>query len=140
MASFRHLARIVVMQTLFALEFRGSDDNNANSLLDYNLKEFARQLKDHKFTKDLLKGVLSNKEEIRQIIKKYAPEWPIEKIAPIDRAILEIGIYEVVFDKEMPSLVAINEAIEIAKEFGGENSKKFVNGVLSSIMEAGSRR
>lgn len=131
MASYRHLARIAVMQTIFAYEFRGGD---ADSILAYNLREYADRLKDLTFVKELLKNVLSNQKDILEVIKEEAPQWPIDKIAPVDRAILEIGIYEILYSTDVPPIVAINEAVEVAKSFGDVNSPKFVNGVLSTVM------
>jgi len=87
-----------------------------------------------------MKGVLKNRKEIERIITKYAPEWPVEKIAKVDRAILEIGIYEIVFSPEVPEVVAINESIEMAKFFGDDNGSKFINGVLSSVMKGEGKR
>ena len=75
-----------------------------------------------------------NQKKIYEIIQKNAPEWPIDKVAPVDRAILEIGVYEIVFSDDIPPVVAINEAIEIAKVYGDTNSPKFINGVLSTVM------
>lgn len=132
MASDRHTLRSVVVQTLFAWEFRGGD---VNSILSYNLVNGANHIPDKSFAMYLMENLMKHREEILKMIEKYAPEWPFEKIARSDRAILELGIYELVFDKSIPDLVAINEAIELAKEFGVENSSKFVNGVLSSIYE-----
>lgn len=132
MASYRHLARTCVMQTIFAFEFK---DHDPEKLLTEVLDEFAPKLTEREFAYETLKGVLEHKEKILKIIQKYAPQWPIEKIAKVDRAILEIGTYEIVFSDEVPEVVAINEAIEIAKHFGDLNSPKFVNGVLSSIMK-----
>jgi len=132
MASYRHLARTCVMQTLFAEEFREKD---AASFLEDILKEFAPKLTETEFATETLEGVLKNKEKILELIQKYAPQWPVEKIARVDRVILEIGVYEIAFSDEIPPVVAINEAIEIAKHFGDENSPKFINGVLSSIMK-----
>ncbi|MFA5829490.1 MAG: transcription antitermination factor NusB [Candidatus Gracilibacteria bacterium] len=131
MASYRHLARIAVMQTIFAYEFRGGD---ADSILAYNLREYADRLKDLTFVKELLKNVLSKQQDILEVIKEEAPQWPIDKIAPVDRAILEIGIYEILYSTDVPPIVAINEAVEVAKSFGDVNSPKFVNGVLSTVM------
>ena len=131
MASYRHLARTCVMQTLFELEFKKGD---GEKILSRTLKEFAPKLSETEFATETLKGVLKNKAKIKKLIEKFAPQWPYEKIARIDRAVLEIGIYEIVFTKEIPDVVAINEAIEIAKTFGDDNSPKFINGVLSSIM------
>lgn len=131
MASYRHLARIAVMQTLFAYEFRGGDPE---AVLQYSIREFADKLKEIEFARSLLFGVLEKKKEIVQVIVEEAPEWPIDKIAPIDRAIMEIGIYEVLYSKDVPPIVAINEAVEVAKSYGDTNSPKFVNGVLSTVM------
>lgn len=132
MASDRHTLRGVVVQTLFAWEFRAGDPE---SILMYNLVNGAGHIPDKSFATELLSKLLKHREEILEMIAKYAPEWPFEKIARTDRAILELGIYELLFDKNIPHLVAINEAIELAKEFGNENSSKFVNGVLSSIYD-----
>lgn len=133
MASYRHLARIAVMQTIFAFEFRRQKAKQ-EEILKYNLQEFASQIKDSAFAHYLLKGVLEHRDQIKKIIKKTAPEWPFSKIAPVDRAVLQIGIFELNYCPDIPPLVAINEAIEIAKQYGNENSPKFVNGVLSTIL------
>lgn len=132
MASYRHLARIAVMQSIFASEFR--DGVDPFKTLKYNCDEFKDKLTDLSFAENLLLGVLDKKEDIVKIIKEEAPEWPIERIAPVDRAILEIGIYEIMFSGDVPPIVAINEAVEVAKSFGDTNSPKFVNGVLSTVM------
>lgn len=132
MASDRHTLRAIVMQTLFAWEFRGGDEE---AILSYNLVNGALNIPSTNFAYDLLKKVMANREEIKEYIAQFAKEWSFEKIAPIDRAILEIGICELLFDDDIPDLVAINEAVELAKEFGNENSSKFVNGVLSSIYD-----
>lgn len=132
MSSFRHLARTCVMQTLFAYDFRGENPEN---FIEQILDEFAPNIKDKIFARETLKGVIKHKKKLLEAIEKFAPEWPIDKIAKIDRAILEIGAYEILYSKEVPPIVAINEAIEIAKHFGDNNSPKFINGVLSSIMK-----
>jgi N utilization substance protein B len=132
MASYRHLARIAVMQTVFAFEFREGID--ADQLLEQNLKEFSDKIQDPSFAVNLLKGVLKMHTELFQIIRDEAPEWPVEKIAPVDRAILEIGIYELLYSKDVPPIVAINEGVEMAKSYGDTNSAKFINGVLSTVM------
>lgn len=134
MSSQRHLQRIAVMQTLFAHEFvKGRAD--PEEVLDYNLEEFDREIPDADFARDLLRGVFAHIGEIHKIISEKAKEWPIEKISPVDRALLEIGIYEILHSKDVPSVVAIDEAIEIAKAYGSENSAKFINGVLSAVMK-----
>jgi transcription antitermination protein NusB len=132
MASYRHLARTCVMQAIFITEFR---ESSPEEVLTSLLKEFAPNIKEEKFALDTLNGIIKNKKKILKLIGKYAPEWPIDKIAGVDRAILEIGVYEIVFNEEIPPIVAINEAVEIAKHFGDENSSKFINGVLSTIMK-----
>jgi len=136
MASYRHLARSCVMQALFELEFNDMKaERLSEGVLERILVEFAPKLTEREFAYDTLKGVLKNRKKILAIIQKYAPQWPIEKIAKIDRAILEIGVYEIAFAKDIPAVVAINEGIEIAKHFGDDNSSKFINGVLSSVMK-----
>lgn len=131
MASFRHQARQCVVQSIFAYEFHGG---NPEGLLGYIIKEFSPDLREEEFAYALLEGVLRHEEEINKVIEEKAPEWPLPKIAPLDRAILRIGIYELLFAEDIPPLVAINEAVELAKEFGGDNSSKFINGVLSTIL------
>lgn len=135
MASYRHLARTCVMQTIFELEFRQNEKINPEELLTNILDEFAPKLTEKDFAYKTLSGVLEHIDEILGIIQNFAPEWPIDKIARVDRAVLEIGVYEIVFSKEIPPVVAINEAVEIAKHYGDLSSQKFVNGVLSSVMK-----
>ncbi|MDD4351588.1 MAG: transcription antitermination factor NusB [Candidatus Gracilibacteria bacterium] len=133
MASSRHQMRISVMQTIFECEF--DEKRDAAKVLEYNLENFAEKVDNHDFAKELLKGVYKQLTKIKKLIRKHAPEWPIEQIAAVDRAILYIGVYELVFadHEDVPPVVAINEAIELAKEYAGEKSSKFVNGVLSAI-------
>ncbi|HCC22591.1 TPA: transcription antitermination factor NusB [Candidatus Falkowbacteria bacterium] len=131
--SNRHLARTIAMQTLFEWDFKGQPKDTLPDFIDYNYKEFAPEVADHSFTRKIVTGVLKNHKKIDQMIQKYAPEWPLDQITNVDRNILRIGIYELAFDQDIPSKVAINEAIEIAKTFGGESSGKFVNGVLGTI-------
>jgi transcription antitermination protein NusB len=129
----RHLSRTIAMQTLFQWDFKGAQEKTLDELLEYNLTEFAPGFNDEGFAKHLVAGVLKKKKEIDALIKKYATEWPIEQITIVDRNILRQGIYELKYDPEIPSKVAINEAIEVAKTYGGESSGKFVNGVLGAI-------
>jgi len=103
------------------------------SLLDYNRGEFAFGLEDKGFVNELVEGVHDNIDEINNDIVKYAPEWPLDQITIVDRNILRIGIFELKHSANIPAKVAINEAIELAKNFGGESSGKFVNGVLGAI-------
>lgn len=131
----RHLSRTIAMQTLFAWDFNDRQNTNLDELIKENFLQFAPNFDDHGFVENLVKGVLSRVEDINAYIIKYATEWPLDQITIIDRNILRLGIYELVFDKSIPAKVAINEAIEMAKTFGGDSSGKFVNGVLGAIMK-----
>lgn len=133
--SNRHLARTLAMQSLFEWDFRKLPKKNIPEVVEYNYHEFAPEFADHGFTKKIVENVMKNLKQIDSYIAKYAPEWPLDQITIVDRNILRIGIYELVMDKDIPSKVAINEAIEIAKTYGGESSGKFVNGVLGSIFK-----
>jgi len=130
----RHLARNVVLQSLFEWDFRGLPDKKISEIVERNAKEFGTS-GDVAFMQELAKSVLAKREEIDNIIEKAAPDWPLDKISMTDRNILRIGLFELLFAdrKDVPAKVAINEAIELAKGFGGENSGKFVNGVLGSV-------
>lgn len=133
----RHLSRSVVMQTLFEWDFGGKALSSAdiNQVLIRNAEEFAPGMGDTSFMKFLIENVLKKLPTLDEILTKAAPDWPIEKISIVDRNILRMGLYELLFvDKaEVPAKVAINEAIELAKTFGGENSGKFINGVLGAV-------
>ncbi len=132
----RHIARSIVLQSLFELDFRDySELKSKEEILLRNAAEFANDVVDQTFVNALFDGVISKKEEIDLVIQKAAPDWPLEKISTIDRNILRIGLYELLFadSKEVPAKVAINEAIELSKNYGGEKSSKFVNGVLGSV-------
>ncbi len=131
--SNRHLARTIAMQTLFCWDFNGKKEEDLNKMISQNFKQFAPKFNDHGFVKSLINGVKSNISEIDKYITKYAIEWPLDQITVVDRNILRIGVYELVFDQDIPAKVAINEAIEIAKTFGGDSSGKFINGVLGAI-------
>ena len=130
--SNRHLARAVALQSLYEWDFyRGSKD--VMTVTDRNLEEFAAQLDEKDFTRDIVKGVVLHQSEIDTAIRRFAPDWPLEKITPVDRNVLRIASFELMYNFEIPSKVAINEAIELAKTFGGESSGKFVNGVLGAV-------
>lgn len=131
----RHLARSIAMQVLYEWDFRGKDDAVLPVVVQRNLKEFGPGLEDASFVSELVSGALAKRERIDAIIQKVAPEWPIEQIAMVDRNVLRIGIYELLYSDHsaVPPKVAINEAIELAKSFGGETSGRFVNGVLGTI-------
>lgn len=131
--SNRHLARTIVLQSLYEWDFHKRSDDEAIQIAERNLNEFAPEFDERSFTLSLIKGIIDNIEAIKDSITKFAPDWPIERITTVDRNVLRIGIYELVFDDQIPSKVAINEAIELAKTFGGESSGKFVNGVLGAV-------
>ncbi|EKD33542.1 MAG: transcription antitermination factor NusB [uncultured bacterium] len=120
------------MQTLYQWDFLHSNAN-VDDLIAYSMNEFAPKFNDEGYVKETVDGVLSRIEEIDGYIKKFAPDWPIEQITFVDRNILRLGLYEMKFAQNIPAKVAINEAIELAKAFGGESSGKFVNGVLGAI-------
>lgn len=132
--SNRHLARSVAMQTLYEWDFnQQAGDPVTSGTVARNLTEFATGLEDGGFSQSLVEGVLKHQSEIDTLIVKYAPEWPLNQITLVDRNILRLGVYELKFVEDIPSKVAINEAIELAKGFGGNSSNKFVNGVLGAI-------
>lgn len=131
----RHLSRSVAMQSLYEWDFKGKKKEELRQIIEHNVKEFAPGVEDQKFIYDLVSNTIKKIEEIDKIIEKAAPQWPINQIAMVDRAVLRLGIYELLFGsrEEVPPKVAINEAIELAKTFGGDASGKFVNGVLGTI-------
>ena len=136
MASNRHLGRIVALQSLYEYEFRlQAEDTSAriDEILDRNLERYKEEIDDTSFVTELVKGVLDKQDDLDGNIQPLAPEWPIEQIARIDRNILRLGLYELLYRSEqVPPKVAINEAVELAKAFGSDNSSKFINGVLGT--------
>ena len=133
--SNRHLARTVAMQTLYERDFHGGKMEDPDAACARNMEEFAPGLDDKGFAKELVSGVLKHQKDIDATITKYAPAWPLPQITIVDRNILRIGVFELKHTDTVPSKVAINEAIELAKTFGGESSGKFVNGVLGAIFK-----
>lgn len=131
----RHLSRSIVLQTLFEWDLNTIEKNAVSEVLTRNVSEFAPNKADMPFMEKLLDGVMQKQPELDLVIEKAAPEWPIARISPVDRNILRLGLYELLFSNrsEVPAKVAINEAIELAKQFGGENSSRFVNGVLGAV-------
>ena len=131
----RHLSRSIVLQTLFEWDLNDIDKKALTEVLNRNVEEFAPNKADNPFIEKLLDGVIGKQSELDQVIEKAAPEWPIDRISPVDRNILRLGLFELLFAdrKEVPAKVAINEAIELAKQFGGDNSSRFVNGVLGAV-------
>lgn len=121
------------MQSLFEWDFRGQNIAMLGAILDHNKLEFAPDFDDGNFADELVRNVIKHLPDIDQYITRFAPEWPIAQITIVDRTILRIGIYELIFAAHIPAKVSINEAIELAKTFGGESSGRFVNGVLGAI-------
>ena len=132
--SNRHLARSIALQSLYQWDFRGCPTAVLPAIIEQNLSEFGAGLEeDIQYVRDTVDGVIDNLGKIDEIISKYATNWPIAQITLIDRNTLRIGVYELKFNDEIPDKVAINEAIEVAKTYGGVASGKFVNGVLGAI-------
>ena len=129
----RHLARSIVLQTLYEWDFRKLPASVIADILKRNINEFAPGLTDSDFLHNLLESILSKKKDIDRVIEKAAPDWPLDKIGAVDRNVLRLGLFELLFSDKAEVKVAINEAIELGKTFGGENSGKFINGVLGSI-------
>ncbi|OGN01534.1 MAG: transcription antitermination factor NusB [Candidatus Yanofskybacteria bacterium RIFCSPHIGHO2_02_FULL_41_29] len=131
----RHLSRSVAMQSLYEWDFKGRKMEELPNIVERNIKEFASGLEDTTFIHQLVDGVIKRLKELDKIIEKAAPQWPLEQVAVVDRNVLRLGLYELLFGKrdEVPPKVAINESIELAKSFGGESSGKFVNGVLGTV-------
>jgi N utilization substance protein B len=133
--SSRHLSRSIALQSLYEWDFFGKKPEGLKEMVERNIKEFGPGLEDTKFIWQIVEGVVSNLSNLDKIIEKAAPEWPIEQITIVDRNALRIGLYELLYAnrEEVPPKVAINEAIELAKNFGGESSGKFINGVLGTV-------
>ncbi len=130
----RHLSRTIAMQSLFEWDFNGRQ-GDLKAIINKQIKEFGGALDDNAFIFELAEGVAQNFTKIDEIISKHAPEWPMEQVPPVDRNVLRLGVYELVFLKQVPPKVAINEAVELGKTFGGESSGKFVNGVLGTLFK-----
>jgi N utilization substance protein B len=137
----RHLARIIAIQSLYEWDFNGAKKESIEDIIEHNVTQFIKgqdvenDSTGVEFAVNLVMGVLAKQEKIDPIITGCAPDWPLNQITTVDRNVLRLGIYELMFSdyKETPPRVAINEAIELAKTFGGENSGKFVNGVLGTV-------
>ena len=130
----RHLIRTIILQSLYEWDFYNQKPD-LNKIIERNLEEFGPGIDEPEFAWKIIKGIVEHWDEINKLIEKNAPEWPLAQTPPLDRNILRIGLYELLYasKEEVPSKVAINEAIEMAKNFGGENSSRFVNGVLGTI-------
>lgn len=138
MSANRHLGRIIALQTLYEQEFRlecGDKALKLKDVLSRNISRYKAMVDDREFVKSLVFGISGKISVLDEMIQPVAPEWPLNQIARIDRTILRIGTYELLYQKEVPPKVVINEAVELAKGFGGDNSSKFVNGVLGTILK-----
>ena len=131
----RHLLRSIAMQSLYEWDFKGKKKEAIDEIMARNVQEFGPGTEDVSFVHYLVKGVLKNQSKVDKLIEKCAPEWPLDQVTVVDRNVLRLGIFELVFGnyEEVPPKVAINEAIELAKTYGGESSGRFVNGVLGTI-------
>lgn len=137
MASNRHLGRIIALQTLYEEEFRrdaNDVDFSIDEVLARNISRYSEMVDDVEFIRVLVLGVLERAAELDAVLQPIAPEWPIDQIARMDRIILRIGLFELLHRRDVPPKVVINEAVELAKAFGGENSSKFINGVLGTVL------
>ena len=137
MASNRHLGRIVALQTLYEQDFRleaGDASFDLDEVLERNVGRYKETIDDTKFIRSLVVGVSKKAAKLDTMLQPLAPEWPIDQIARMDRVILRMGAYELLHSKEVPPKVVINEAVELAKAFGGDNSSKFINGVLGTLL------
>lgn len=132
----RHLSRMILMQSLYEWDIR--PEEKLEEILDRNIAQYKAEV-DTEFINAVKKGVVQKEEEIDKMIARAAPEWPLEQVAVIDKTILRIALFELLFDKDVPAKVAINEAVELAKSFGGDNSSKFVNGVLGTLYRESDR-
>jgi N utilization substance protein B len=129
----RHLSRITALQSLYEWDFNGRT-GDITEIVKTQVHNTDSAKQDAGFVLQLAQGVIKHIEQIDELIKTYAPEWPLEQVALVDKSVLRLGIFEMVIEKSVPPKVAINEAVELAKAFGGEASGKFVNGVLGAIL------
>jgi N utilization substance protein B len=138
MASNRHLGRIVALQTLYELDFRvevQEKDLDRDEVLKRNIARYSEVVEDKEFIENIVNGVTEKQDGLDAIIQPVAPDWPLSQIARIDRTILRMGVYELYYNPKVPKKVAINEAVELAKSFGSDNSSKFINGVLGTVLK-----
>ena len=129
-ATVRHRARMLVLQTLYEVDLAG---HAPGQVLQRHFQNNSLPPEGERFASQLLSGVVANQAQLDELIERYAPEWPLDQMAPIDRNILRMAIFEFMLDGETPVKVAINEAVELAKKFGADSSPRFVNGVLGSL-------
>ncbi len=131
----RHLSRSIAMQCLYEWDFNNKNSERIEEIIQKNIQEFGPGMEEIDFVRSLVENTIKNIAQIDPLIEKCAPEWPLEQVTLVDRNILRLGIYELLFGnyEEVPPKVAINESIELAKSFGGESSGRFINGVLGTI-------
>jgi transcription antitermination protein NusB len=137
MASNRHLGRIIALQTLYEQDFRRDAKDqafNLDQVLQRNIARYEAMVDDTVFIEHLVHGVTEHETDLDDTLRPVAPEWPIDQIARMDRVVLHIGLYELIYEADVPPKVVINEAVELAKAFGGDNSSKFINGVLGTVL------
>lgn len=137
MASNRHLGRIIALQTLYEQDFRrdaGDTDFDLKEVLQRNISRYKAMVDDVEFIERLVTGVTENQKQLDEKLQPVAPDWPLDQIARMDYVILHIGLFELDNEDDVPPKVVINEAVELAKAFGGENSSKFINGVLGTLL------
>ena len=132
----RRRTRALVMQALYESD---TVEHSAVDVLDERLSEMGLSWRDAEFARKFLDGIFANAEEIDKIMSEFAPGWPISQMAVVDRNILRMAIYEIMLSQDTPPRVAVNEAVELAKAFGGDSAPRFINGVLGSVMAAASR-
>lgn len=139
MASNRHLGRILALQSLYEYDFRrdcGDEALDLDEVLARTIKRYSKTVDDQDFVARLVKGVAKYFEALDSVLQPVAPEWPIDQIARMDRLVLRMSLYELLSENDVPPKVVINEAVELSKAFGGENSSKFINGVLGTIFRS----
>ncbi len=130
----RHLAREIIMQSLYQWDFRGGPTAALPAIIEQNIEEFGSGIEETKdFIENSVSGIIDKQKEIDKLIEKYASNWPLEQMTLVDRNILRLGIYEMKYNEDIPPKVAINEAIELAKTYGGPSSGKFINGILGAM-------
>jgi N utilization substance protein B len=137
MASNRHLGRIIALQTLYEQDFRRECNDKTfklKAVLERNISRYKEMVDDRDFIVVLVNGIDASQAELDKLLQPIAPDWPIDQIARMDRIVLRMGAYELLNGKDVPPKVVINEAVELAKGFGGENSSKFINGVLGTLL------
>lgn len=137
MSANRHLGRIISLQTLYEVVFRRECDDKSvdlDGVLERNISRYRAELDDKQFIKNLVNGVDKDRDELDIKLQPIAPDWPLSQIARIDHIVLLMGAYELLSTDKVPPKVVINEAVELAKAFGGDNSSKFINGVLGTFL------